>query len=289
MPVFNANAYVSVKGYTRKNGTYVAPYVRSNPNGLKYDNYSYTPSQGLYNSTYGTRGSSWDTPTYITDPNYYIGQNIYNSNNGITGSSSGYNIYTPTPTIPSCPYMSTYNFTSKNCQCVSGYVVSGSSCVSGLSVCQNKMGYGANYDSATNTCGCLYTYVNDGGKCVTQLTYCTNKIGLMSQYNPLSKQCECMAGYQLVGGICTYKSPYSNYNYSTASNCPTNSTSIGGSCYCNSGYTVDSTKSFCTVQVKFGSQEACERTYGGAATYNRSTGVCGCLTGYSIVNGICAM
>lgn len=74
------DAYVSVKGYTKSNGTYVAPHVRSNPNGLKYDNYSYTPSQGLYNKTYGTRGSEWDTPTYITDPDYYLGKSLYESN-----------------------------------------------------------------------------------------------------------------------------------------------------------------------------------------------------------------
>jgi hypothetical protein len=66
-----------VKGYYRSNGTYVAPYVRSNPNGLKYDNYGYTPSQGLYNKTYGTRGGTWDTPTTITDPNYYEGKALY--------------------------------------------------------------------------------------------------------------------------------------------------------------------------------------------------------------------
>lgn len=94
--VTNVDAYVNVKGYYRSNGTYVAPHVRSNPNGLKYDNYSYTPSQGLYNATYGTRGSYWDTPTYITDPDYYIGQSLYNSNS--SGSSSSYpstNYYTP--------------------------------------------------------------------------------------------------------------------------------------------------------------------------------------------------
>jgi len=73
----NADAYVSVKGYYRSNGTYVAPHVRSNPNGLKYDNYGYTPSQGLYNDTYGTRGTDWDTPTYVTDPDYYEGKAIY--------------------------------------------------------------------------------------------------------------------------------------------------------------------------------------------------------------------
>lgn len=74
---FSALAYVSVKGYTKSNGTYVAPHVRSEPNGLKYDNYGYKPSQGLYNDTYGTRGSTWDTPTWNTDPDYYEGKNLY--------------------------------------------------------------------------------------------------------------------------------------------------------------------------------------------------------------------
>src|SRR3990167_7629326 len=85
----SAEAVVSVKGYYRSNGTYVAPHVRSNPNGLKSDNYSYTPSQGTYNKTYGTRGSTWDTPTYITDPNYYQGKSIYESGN----NSTNYNSY----------------------------------------------------------------------------------------------------------------------------------------------------------------------------------------------------
>ena len=72
-----ALAYVNVRGYYRSDGTYVRPHVRSNPNGLKYDNYSWKPSQGLYNKTYGTRGSDWDTPTWITDPNYYEGKSLY--------------------------------------------------------------------------------------------------------------------------------------------------------------------------------------------------------------------
>ncbi len=84
----SAEAYVSVKGYYRKDGTYVRPHVRSNPNGLKYDNYSWTPSQGLYNNTYGTRGVEWDTPTYITDPDYYEGKYLYNSGQYSTNSYS---------------------------------------------------------------------------------------------------------------------------------------------------------------------------------------------------------
>lgn len=76
----NADAYVSVKGYYRKDGTYVKPHVRSEPNGLKYDNYSYKPSQGLYNESYGTKGAEWDTPTWTTDPDYYEGKAIYEGN-----------------------------------------------------------------------------------------------------------------------------------------------------------------------------------------------------------------
>ncbi len=74
-----ADAYVSVKGYYKSNGTYVAPHVRSNPNGLKSDNYSYKGGE-IYNKSYGTKGTYWDTPTYITDPNYYEGKSLYDSN-----------------------------------------------------------------------------------------------------------------------------------------------------------------------------------------------------------------
>ena len=72
----NAHAYVRVKGYYRSNSTYVQPYIRSNPNGLRYDNYGYSGGS-LYNSTYGTRGSYWNTPTWNTDPGYYRGYNSY--------------------------------------------------------------------------------------------------------------------------------------------------------------------------------------------------------------------
>lgn len=90
------DAYVSVKGYYRKDGTYVSPHVRSNPNGLKYDNYSYKSGDGLYNETYGTRGSTWDTPTYITDPDYYEGKALYEANK--PGTSN--NILPPTTLTP---------------------------------------------------------------------------------------------------------------------------------------------------------------------------------------------
>lgn len=42
-----------VNGYTRQNGTYVAPYLRSNPNSTRLDNYS---TRGNSNPYTGERG-----------------------------------------------------------------------------------------------------------------------------------------------------------------------------------------------------------------------------------------
>jgi hypothetical protein len=42
-----------VNGYTRQNGTYVAPYVRTNPNSTRSDNYS---TRGNSNPYTGQRG-----------------------------------------------------------------------------------------------------------------------------------------------------------------------------------------------------------------------------------------
>ena len=50
---FSALADQTVRGYTRKDGTYVAPHVRSSPNQNRFDNYS---SQGNTNPYTGQRG-----------------------------------------------------------------------------------------------------------------------------------------------------------------------------------------------------------------------------------------
>ena len=49
----SAYASTKVKGYTKKNGTYVAPSYRSSPNSNKYDNYS---TKGNYNPYSGKIG-----------------------------------------------------------------------------------------------------------------------------------------------------------------------------------------------------------------------------------------
>ena len=54
----NPNSHI-VSGYTRSNGTYVAPYVSTNPNGTQRDNYSATGNVNPYTGAVGTR-----TPRY---------------------------------------------------------------------------------------------------------------------------------------------------------------------------------------------------------------------------------
>jgi len=78
-----ADAYVSVKGYYRKDGTYVRPHMRSVPNALRYDNYGYKKIDRLYNPSYYSSSrnysSSWYTPAWYTDSTYYLGKSLYNS------------------------------------------------------------------------------------------------------------------------------------------------------------------------------------------------------------------
>lgn len=54
----NSSTHTS-SGYTRSNGTYVAPYVATNPNGTQRDNFS---TSGNYNPSTGATGTR--TPRY---------------------------------------------------------------------------------------------------------------------------------------------------------------------------------------------------------------------------------
>lgn len=148
------DAYVSVSGYYKTNGTYVAPYVRSNPNGLKYDNYGWKPSQGLYNSSFGTRGSSWDTPTWVTDPYYYEGKSIYQSNNTYYTPPKAPKI--PTYTPPKTPSIDTarlsFTESSKNKNTIK--VPSNATLSTFGSDWYCDSGYKTKYDDNFNKVGC---------------------------------------------------------------------------------------------------------------------------------------
>ncbi|MCI5051018.1 MAG: hypothetical protein MRY57_01810 [Candidatus Pacebacteria bacterium] len=81
-----ADASVWVDGYYRSDGTYVRGHYRSEPNGLKYDNYSWSPGDDLYNDSYfdSGYGSNWYEPSYTWDTDYFTG---YNYNTSVLGSS----------------------------------------------------------------------------------------------------------------------------------------------------------------------------------------------------------
>lgn len=76
-------AYVSVKGYYKKNGTYVAPHFRSSPNNTKLDNWynqksSYpkslnneiNPSNGNTNTIKAYKWIDKKGVTHFSDENY---------------------------------------------------------------------------------------------------------------------------------------------------------------------------------------------------------------------------
>ena len=50
----DANAQVRVRGYFRRDGTYVQPHVRSSPNSSPYDNYSYPGNINPYTGKVAT-------------------------------------------------------------------------------------------------------------------------------------------------------------------------------------------------------------------------------------------
>jgi hypothetical protein len=62
-------ADVSVNGYYRSSGTYVAPHYRSNPDGNFYNNWSTYPNVNPYTGSVGTRYYPTYRPLPLT-PSY---------------------------------------------------------------------------------------------------------------------------------------------------------------------------------------------------------------------------
>ena len=60
----DALASTYVRGYTRKDGTYVAPHYRSSPNRTQRDNYSTYGNYNPYTGKKGTRRCGLDNSCY---------------------------------------------------------------------------------------------------------------------------------------------------------------------------------------------------------------------------------
>ncbi|WP_313632519.1 hypothetical protein [Massilia timonae] len=71
----SAVAQTHVRGYTKKDGTYVAPHYRSSPNSTRNDNYSTRGNVNPYTGKAGTKapdngGYNYTSPTPPTQPTY---------------------------------------------------------------------------------------------------------------------------------------------------------------------------------------------------------------------------
>ena len=93
---FQTFAQVKVKGYYRKDGTYVQPHYRSNPDGNPYNNWSYPGNTNPYTGK-----------TATGNPDTYL-NNYYNR----SSSSSSPSSYSYPSTTYSTPSNSNYNSTS---------------------------------------------------------------------------------------------------------------------------------------------------------------------------------
>lgn len=96
-------AQVHVRGYTRSNGTYVQPHMRSSPNSSPYDNYSFPGNKNPYTGKVATgnpetylkryNSTSSSTTTAIT-PSYNntsVSTPQVNSAGGLYSTPSSYN------------------------------------------------------------------------------------------------------------------------------------------------------------------------------------------------------
>lgn len=111
---YPANALVFVEDYYRSDGTYVKSHFRTSPNAFKFDNFSWTPSQGYFNESYYSTdkdyGTEWYTPyrdyyydgDYLSDYYYYKNKSYlpndypdYNSKPYIYSEPDDYNYYPP--------------------------------------------------------------------------------------------------------------------------------------------------------------------------------------------------
>ncbi|MFA5130390.1 MAG: SH3 domain-containing protein [Patescibacteria group bacterium] len=129
-----ADAVVRVKGYTKKNGTYVAPHYRSDPDGIKSNNWSYPGNTNPYTGV--TAGGS--ATTYGTGSAYTYTAPVYKA---------------PAVTTQICPVNS--KLSGSSCVCNDGYTKSATSenCVSLNDLCASQ--YGASfYNSSEKVCYC---------------------------------------------------------------------------------------------------------------------------------------
>jgi hypothetical protein len=70
-----------VRGYTRSNGTYVAPHMQSNPDQYRFNNYSSQGNTNPYTGQAGHERNEYSNPPAYNQPrSSYFGSQKSNSN-----------------------------------------------------------------------------------------------------------------------------------------------------------------------------------------------------------------
>jgi hypothetical protein len=180
---FPVEAAVAVKGYFRKDGTYVSPHYRSNPDGNPYNNWSYPGNTNPYTG----KTATGNPDTYLN--NYYGGSSYLG---GSTGSSLG------------SSYVSNYKSVYGGYRsygilfCGSGYYEQNDSC---LKAPPNSTAYGG-YSFYCNS-----GYSKSGNVCIKNSpTYATASVSSyavtncpQNSHQSLSDvtSCVCDSGYQV--------------------------------------------------------------------------------------------
>lgn len=111
---------------------------------------------------------------------------------------------TPAPTLPACVPNSSYDTSSKNCKCNSGYTVKDNTCVSFRDFCWATFGGNSTYDSGKDGCVCASGYAmrTDGKSCISFDDVCRNGLGEKSSYNKENNNCVCHSGYSIQDNKC---------------------------------------------------------------------------------------
>lgn len=81
---------VKVKGYYRKDGTYVQPHYRSNPDGNPYNNWSYPGNTNPYTGKTATGNEETYLKNYKSKNSNYSLPNYYDNNSTYSFSGTGY-------------------------------------------------------------------------------------------------------------------------------------------------------------------------------------------------------
>lgn len=185
---------------------------------------------------------------------------------------------------PSCPIMSIYNSSSGQCECYSGYVASGNSCISVEQWCSNKYGYNSERDYSTSSgCKCRYGYVwnSSGTSCISQDQSCQNQYGYNSKATISGDQCECNYGYtwNSIRTKCISQNEecQNEYGYNSKASLS------GDQCECNYGYVFNKERTKCITK-----DAACQEL-NGPMSRSGLTDECECLSGYEYNGSQCAL